>query len=58
MTPMSSPVFAAPPVVELRDVTYRRVGSEIIRGVSFTVRTGERWAMVGANGAGKTNIGK
>ena len=35
---------ASSPVLELRDVTYRRDGQEIIRGVSFTVNRGERWA--------------
>jgi iron complex transport system ATP-binding protein len=44
------------PVLELRDVTYRRDGNEIIRGVSFTVRAGEHWAMLGPNGAGKSTL--
>jgi iron complex transport system ATP-binding protein len=48
--------FASSPVLELRDVTYRRDGKEIIRGVSFTVNRGERWAMLGPNGAGKSTI--
>jgi iron complex transport system ATP-binding protein len=48
--------FASAPVLELRDVTYRRDGQEIIRGVSFTVTRGERWAMLGPNGAGKSTI--
>jgi iron complex transport system ATP-binding protein len=48
--------FASSPVLELRDVTYRRDGNEIIRGVSFTVNRGERWAMLGPNGAGKSTI--
>jgi iron complex transport system ATP-binding protein len=48
--------FASSPVLELRDVTYRRDGQEIIRGVSFTVNRGERWAMLGPNGAGKSTI--
>src|ERR1700734_2725836 len=48
--------FASAPVLELRDVTYRRDGQEIIRGVSFTVNRGERWAMLGPNGAGKSTI--
>jgi iron complex transport system ATP-binding protein len=47
---------ASSPVLELRDVTYRRDGQEIIRGVSFTVNRGERWAMLGPNGAGKSTI--
>jgi iron complex transport system ATP-binding protein len=53
---MDTQTFAAPPVLELRDVTYRRDGSEIIRGVSFTVRAGEHWAMIGPNGAGKSTL--
>jgi iron complex transport system ATP-binding protein len=53
---MSSPAFTAPPVLELRDVTWRRDGNEIIRGVSFTVLAGERWAMLGPNGAGKSSL--
>jgi iron complex transport system ATP-binding protein len=48
--------FASSPVLELRDVTYRRDGNEIIRGVTFTVNRGERWAMLGPNGAGKSTI--
>jgi iron complex transport system ATP-binding protein len=47
---------SAPPVLELRDVTWRRDGQEIIRGVSLTVNRGERWALLGPNGAGKSTI--
>jgi iron complex transport system ATP-binding protein len=54
--PVSSPAFVGPPVLELTDVTYRRDGNEIIRGVSFTVLGGERWAMLGPNGAGKSTL--
>jgi len=54
--PVSSPAFVASPVLELRDVTFRRDGNEIIRGVSFTVLSGERWAMLGPNGAGKSTL--
>jgi iron complex transport system ATP-binding protein len=46
----------AEPVLELRDVTYRRDSTEIIRGVSLTVRTGEHWALLGPNGAGKSTL--
>ena len=44
------------PVLELTDVTWRRDGNEIIRGVSFTVHAGERWALLGPNGAGKSSV--
>lgn len=53
---MDLQTFAAPPVLELLDVTYRRDGSEIIQGVSLTVRAGEHWAMLGPNGAGKSTL--
>ncbi|MBL7259639.1 ABC transporter ATP-binding protein [Paractinoplanes lichenicola] len=43
-------------VVELEDVTFRREGKEILHGVSLTVREGEHWALLGANGAGKSTI--
>ena len=53
---MDVQTFAVPPVLELLDVTYRGDGSEIIHGVSFTVRAGEHWAMIGPNGAGKSTL--
>src|ERR1700733_2850268 len=53
---MNQQALAAPPVLELTDVTYRRDRNEIIRGVSFTVRAGEHWAMLGPNGAGKSTL--
>jgi len=46
----------AVPVLELADVTFRRDGNEIIRGVSCTVRAGEHWALLGPNGAGKSTL--
>ena len=54
--PMSSQTIAAPPVLELADVTWRRDGREIIRGVSFAVGAGEHWALLGPNGAGKSSL--
>ncbi|HEY1823939.1 MAG TPA: ATP-binding cassette domain-containing protein [Trebonia sp.] len=53
---MDVQTFAVSPVLELLDVTYRRDGSEIIHGVTFTVRAGEHWAMLGPNGAGKSTL--
>lgn len=43
-------------VIELHDVTFRRNGREIIRGVSLEVGAGEHWAMLGPNGAGKSTL--
>jgi iron complex transport system ATP-binding protein len=44
------------PVIDLDDVSFRRGSTEILRGISFTVRTGEHWALLGPNGAGKSTI--
>jgi iron complex transport system ATP-binding protein len=46
----------AQPVLELRNVTYRRDSGEIIRGVNLTVLAGEHWALLGPNGAGKSTL--
>lgn len=48
---------APPPVVlDLAEVTFRRAGRTILPGVSVTLRAGEHWVMLGANGAGKSTI--
>jgi iron complex transport system ATP-binding protein len=44
------------PLLELRDVTYALNGKNILEHVSWTVRQGEHWAILGANGAGKTSL--
>jgi iron complex transport system ATP-binding protein len=44
------------PVLELKDVTFRRDGRQILEGVSCTVREGEHWALLGPNGAGKSTV--
>jgi len=52
-------VTAAPapgPVVDLRDVTFRRGTREILHGITFAVHEGEHWAVLGPNGAGKSTI--
>ncbi|MBN6042270.1 ABC transporter ATP-binding protein [Amycolatopsis sp. 195334CR] len=43
-------------VLELRDVTFRRQGKEILHEVSLTVGEGEHWALLGPNGAGKSTV--
>ncbi|MGO4594545.1 ABC transporter ATP-binding protein [Leifsonia sp. 2TAF2] len=46
----------APAVLELRDVTFRRSGTQILDGIDLTVRAGEHWALLGRNGAGKSTV--
>ncbi len=45
-----------PPVIELRNVTVAHAGHTILDRVSWTVRAGERWALLGPNGSGKTTL--
>jgi iron complex transport system ATP-binding protein len=43
-------------VLELRDVTFRREGRNILEDIRFAVREGEHWALLGPNGAGKSTV--
>jgi iron complex transport system ATP-binding protein len=43
-------------VVRLTGVGVRRAGRWILDGAYWTVRAGERWAIVGPNGSGKTTL--
>lgn len=40
--------------IEYRDVTVGYGQTEVVSGVSFKVQTGERWGVLGRNGAGKS----
>jgi len=43
-------------VVNMKDVSWRRNGLSILRGINWTVRRGEHWAIIGLNGSGKTSL--
>ncbi len=43
-------------VLDLQDVTIRRGTTTILDRLSWTVREGERWVVLGRNGAGKTTV--
>lgn len=43
-------------LVELREVTVWRDGVTILEDVSWQVRRGEHWVVLGANGSGKTTL--
>jgi iron complex transport system ATP-binding protein len=44
------------PALELRDVSYIGNGKTILRGINWSVRSGEHWAILGPNGSGKTTL--
>jgi molybdate transport system ATP-binding protein len=44
------------PVVELRDIGLTYAKTAVLRGLSWTVRRGERWIVLGPNGAGKSAL--
>ena len=44
------------PILQLTDVVVAHGGKRILDGISWTVRAGERWAVVGPNGSGKTTL--
>lgn len=43
-------------VLRLRGVGFVRDGRDILAGIDWTVRTGERWVVLGPNGSGKTTL--
>jgi molybdate transport system ATP-binding protein len=47
---------ASDPIIRLTDVTVTHAGHTILDRVSWTVRRGERWAVLGPNGSGKTTL--
>ncbi|KAG2235932.1 hypothetical protein INT48_004262 [Thamnidium elegans] len=44
------------PVIEMNNVKVTYSGNPILRDISWTVRKGERWALLGPNGSGKTTL--
>lgn len=56
MQPTQSDTESTPPVLLLRDVDVDRSGNQALLRVSWQVRSGERWAVLGPNGSGKTTL--
>jgi iron complex transport system ATP-binding protein len=44
------------PALELRDVSYVAGGKLILESITWSVREGEHWAVLGPNGSGKTTL--
>jgi len=51
-----SPETDAPPVIHLQDINVVHNGVQILQNLDWTVRRGEKWALVGPNGAGKSAL--
>jgi lipopolysaccharide export system ATP-binding protein len=45
-----------PPMLSLKGVTARIRDRQILSGTSWTLRTGQSWAVIGPNGAGKSTL--
>ncbi len=45
-----------PPLLELRDVSITRGRRVLFRKMNWTIRLGERWALIGPAGSGKTSV--
>ncbi|MCF0155159.1 MAG: ATP-binding cassette domain-containing protein, partial [Veillonella sp.] len=43
-------------ILHYEDITFRRDGKEILKGVNWHVNKGENWALLGLNGAGKSTM--
>ncbi len=44
------------PIICLQDVFLVRNHQTILKGISWTIRKGQHWAVIGSNGAGKTSL--
>ena len=51
-----TPRSPSDPVIELRNVSVSHGGRTLLDDITWTVRAGERWAVVGPNGSGKTTL--
>lgn len=43
-------------IIEIKNASWQRKNEQILQNIDWTVKRGEHWAMVGANGAGKTAL--
>jgi iron complex transport system ATP-binding protein len=44
------------PILSVENLGIHRDGAHLLKGINWTVRRGEHWVILGANGSGKTSI--
>jgi iron complex transport system ATP-binding protein len=45
-----------PPILSVENLSIHRGDAHLVRGIDWTVRRGEHWVILGANGSGKTSL--
>ncbi len=53
-SPLPSPDLQ--PVLDITGLALNRDGNRILRGIDWRIQPGEHWAILGANGSGKTSL--
>ena len=51
-----NPILGLPELIQMQDVSVHYGQVPVLQNITWTVRRGERWALLGKNGAGKTTL--
>jgi subfamily B ATP-binding cassette protein MsbA len=54
--PNAKPILSFEKEIEFRNVRFSYTGDEVIKGISFKIRKGETFALVGPSGGGKSTL--
>ncbi len=54
--PLQGPAEKCPVLVEMKDVSVTYGEVKVLKGLDWTIKQGENWAVLGPNGAGKTTL--
>jgi iron complex transport system ATP-binding protein len=56
MRPLRAKIRHRPDILQVDDLIVRRGATTILRDVTWTIRSGEHWVVLGPNGSGKTSL--